>query len=358
MDTSIALTLKGVTKAFGGSVVACDHVDLSIRHGEILAILGENGCGKTTLMNMIAGIYYPDAGQIFVDGEEVLIRSPKEAFSYKIGMIHQHFKLVDVFTAAQNIVLGVDDGTKYNIAEVNRRVSEIAERYGFRIDPKKKIHEMSVSEKQTVEIIKVLYRGADILILDEPTAVLTPQETEVLFSVLRRMRDDGKSVIIITHKLHEVLSVSDRVSVMRRGVNVGTVNTAETDEAELTEMMVGHKVELNIDRPETGKGEERLTVSHLSGIDEEEKPVLRDVSFSVRGGEILGIAGIACWRPSRVSGSRRRAASSTMTPPPAPTKTCGTRPPCRSANWGCGCPLFPKTVSAWDWSAIWASPTT
>ena len=293
MDTSIALTLKGVTKAFGGSVVACDHVDLSIRHGEILAILGENGCGKTTLMNMIAGIYYPDAGQIFVDGEEVLIRSPKEAFSYKIGMIHQHFKLVDVFTAAQNIVLGVDDGTKYNIAEVNRRVSEIAERYGFRIDPKKKIHEMSVSEKQTVEIIKVLYRGADILILDEPTAVLTPQETEVLFSVLRRMRDDGKSVIIITHKLHEVLSVSDRVTVMRRGVNVGTVNTAETNEAELTEMMVGHKVELNIDRPETGKGEERLTVSHLSGIDEEEKPVLRDVSFSVRGGEILGIAGIA-----------------------------------------------------------------
>ena len=291
MEKTIALQLKGVTKTFG-KVVANDHVDLDVYHGEILAILGENGCGKTTLMNMIAGIYYPDAGQIYVEGQEVIIRSPKEAYDYKIGMIHQHFKLVDVFSAAQNIVLGVHDGA-YKLADVNRRVQEIADRYGFRIDPKKKIHEMSVSEKQTVEIIKVLYRGADILILDEPTAVLTPQETEKLFAVLRRMRDDGKSVIIITHKLHEVLSVSDRVAVMRKGVHIATVNTNETDEAALTEMMVGRKVELNISRAEVAGGEERLCVSHLSLEGEEGQRVLKDVSFAVRGGEIFGIAGIA-----------------------------------------------------------------
>ena len=204
MGKAIALELKGITKTFG-SVVANKDVDLTVYRGEILASLGENGSGKTTLMNMIAGIYYPDAGEIFVNGESVTIHSPKDAFDYKIGMIHQHFKLVDVFTAAQNIVLGVNDGTRYNLREVNRQVQELADRYGFHLDPEQKIHEMSVSEKQTVEILKVLYRGADILILDEPTAVLTPQETEKLFAVLRRMREDGKSIIIITHKLHEVL---------------------------------------------------------------------------------------------------------------------------------------------------------
>ena len=216
MSKSIALEMKKVTKSFG-SVVANNNVDLTVYKNEILAVLGENGCGKTTLMNMIAGIYFPDSGHILVDGEEVLIRSPKDAFKYKIGMIHQHFKLVDLFSASENIVLGVSEGKRYNIKDVNNRVLEISERYGFNIDPKKKIYEMSVSEKQTVEIIKVLYRGADILILDEPTAVLTPQETETLFKILRRMRDDGKSVIIITHKLHEVLSISDRVAILRKG---------------------------------------------------------------------------------------------------------------------------------------------
>ena len=171
---------------------------MDVRQGEILAILGENGSGKTTLMNMIAGIYYPDEGHIYVNGEEVSIRSPKDAFRYKIGMIHQHFKLIDVFSASQNIILGVRE-KHYNLNSVNTRVLEMSERYGFHIDPKKKIHEMSVSEKQTVEIVKVLYRGADILILDEPTAVLTPQEIDKLFSVLRAMREDGKSIIIITH---------------------------------------------------------------------------------------------------------------------------------------------------------------
>ena len=222
MNKTVALELKGITKTFG-KVVANNNVDLTVYKGEILAILGENGCGKTTLMNMIAGIYYPDHGQMFVNGEEVVIRSPKDAFANGIGMIHQHFKLVDVFSASENIVLGIKDERKYNIKDVNNRVLDISERYGFNIEPKKKVYEMSVSEKQTVEIIKVLYRGAEILILDEPTAVLTPQETEKLFSVLRRMRDDGKSIIIITHKMHEVISVSDRVAVLRKGEHLATV---------------------------------------------------------------------------------------------------------------------------------------
>ena len=216
MEKTIALEMRGITKRFG-NVTANHNVDLDVYQGEILAILGENGCGKTTLMNMIAGIYYPDKGHIYMNGEELVIRSPKEAFDHKIGMIHQHFKLVDLFTAAENIVLGVNDGSVYNKKNVNNRVCEIAAKYGFHIDPEKKVFDMSVSEKQTVEIIKVLYRGADILILDEPTAVLTPQEIDKLFSVLRRMKEDGKSVIIITHKLHEVLAISDRVAILRKG---------------------------------------------------------------------------------------------------------------------------------------------
>ena len=222
MSNNLAVELKGITKVFG-QVVANKNVSLQVRRGEILAILGENGSGKTTLMNMVSGIYYPDEGQIFVDGKEVLIKSPKDAFNYKIGMIHQHFKLVDIFNATENIVLGIEDDKKYNIKRAEKRVNEITQKYGFSIDLNKKIYEMSVSEKQTVEIIKVLYRGADILILDEPTAVLTPQETEKLFNVLRRMRADNKTVIIITHKLHEVLEISDRVATLRKGEYVGTV---------------------------------------------------------------------------------------------------------------------------------------
>ena len=247
MEKKLALQMRGITKRFG-PVLANNHVDLDVYQGEILAILGENGCGKTTLMNMIAGIYFPDEGQILIDGKEVVIRSPKDAFDHRIGMIHQHFKLVDLFTAAQNIVLGMETGERYNLKEVNARVSTIAAKYGFHLDPQKKVYDMSVSEKQTVEIIKVLYRGADILILDEPTAVLTPQEITRLFDVLRRMKEDGKSIIIITHKLNEVLEVSDRVAILRRGEHIATVNTDETNEAELTEMMVGRKISLNISR--------------------------------------------------------------------------------------------------------------
>ena len=287
-----ALEIRNVTKRFG-KVVANKDINLTVEKGEILAVLGENGSGKTTLMNMIAGIYHPDEGEILVNGERVVINSPKDAFDLKIGMIHQHFKLVDVFDATENIVLGLDGDKRFNLKEAAKRVAEISEKYGFEIDPRKKIYQMSVSEKQTVEIIKVLYRGADILILDEPTAVLTPQETDKLFAVLRRMRSDGKSIIIITHKMHEVLSVSDRVAILRRGEYIDTVVTKDTNEAELTEMMVGKKVSLNIDRTEPENPAERLMVKGLDLYSEEGIKVLDDISFTARSGEILGIAGIA-----------------------------------------------------------------
>ncbi len=292
MEKQLALQMQGITKRFG-SVLANDHVDLDVYRGEILAILGENGCGKTTLMNMIAGIYYPDEGRILIDGKEVVIRSPKDAFAHKIGMIHQHFKLVDLFTAAENIVLGLKENGRYNLKAVNSEVSKIAERYGFHLDPEKKIYDMSVSEKQTVEIIKVLYRGADILILDEPTAVLTPQEITRLFDVLRRMKEDGKSIIIITHKLNEVLEVSDRVAILRRGEHVATVNTKDTNENQLTEMMVGRKIDLNIARSRPVNATPRLIVEGLNLFNSEGIQVLKDITFTANGGEILGIAGIA-----------------------------------------------------------------
>ncbi|MBQ8605108.1 MAG: ABC transporter ATP-binding protein [Clostridia bacterium] len=292
MQAIPAIELKNITKTFG-SVVANKDVCLKVDRGEILSILGENGSGKTTLMNMISGIYFPDDGQIFIDGKEVVIASPKDAFDYKIGMIHQHFKLVNVFSATENIILGLNEKGKFDLAKAKTAIKEIADKYGFEIDLDKKIYEMSVSEKQTVEIIKVLYRGADILILDEPTAVLTPQETQKLFAVLRRMRDDGKSIIIITHKLHEVLSLSDKVAVLRKGEYVGTVNTAETNESELTEMMVGKKISLNIDRSEPKNVSDRLVVNGIECVSREGVKLLDNVSFTARSGEILGIAGIA-----------------------------------------------------------------
>ena len=291
MENQPIIQLQGITKRFG-KVLANHNVTMDIRKGEILSVLGENGCGKTTLMNMIAGIYYPDAGKILINGEEATIASPRDAFRYGIGMIHQHFKLIDVFSAVENIVLGVSDG-KYNLKEAKSRVLAMCEKYGFHIDPDKKIHEMSVSEKQTVEIIKVLYRGADVLILDEPTAVLTPQEIRTLFDVLRAMRADGKSIVIITHKLNEVMEISDRVAILRKGEHIATVNTAKTSERELTEMMVGQKIELNIDRPMPENVSDRLEVRGLSMTNAEGVKVLDDVTFTARAGEVLGIAGIA-----------------------------------------------------------------
>ena len=354
MGQNNVIELRNVTKRFG-AVVANNDVSMDVRRGEILSLLGENGSGKTTLMNMLAGIYFPDEGKIYVDGKEVVIRSPRDAYKYHIGMIHQHFKLVDVFTAADNIILGeemprfsmhkqaekykeeikngrivvdadnehapvqrisnwndkgkiiyglkcmvlpfvkIGKKIKFNHLSRNRAdtVQKIADKYGFDIDLKKKIYDMSVSEKQTVEIIKTLYRGADILILDEPTAVLTPQETKKLFDVLRKMRDDGKSIIIITHKLNEVLEISDRVAVLRKGEYIGTVDTKDATESSLTEMMVGAKVELNINRSEPENPEDRLVVEGLELTNRDGIKKLNNVSFAARSGEILGIAGIA-----------------------------------------------------------------
>ena len=284
--------MHNITKTFG-SVVANDKVNLDIQRGESLALLGENGSGKTTLMNMLSGIYFPDEGQIEVDGRPGTIGSPKDAFDLGIGMIHQHFKLVEVLTAAENIILGLPGKQRLDMKSVNTRVREICDAYGFEVDPNQKIYNMSVSQKQTVEIVKVLYRGADILILDEPTAVLTPQETEKLFTVMRNMKKDGKAIIIITHKLHEVLAVSDRVAVLRKGEYIGDTDTATASQQSLTDMMVGRAVSLNIDRPLNENQTERLKVEHLTVKNKEGVKMLDDVSFSAMGGEILGIAGIA-----------------------------------------------------------------
>lgn len=291
-SSNLAIKMNKITKTFG-KVIANKDVNLELREGEILALLGENGSGKTTLMNMLSGIYFPDHGEIYVHGKPVTIRSPKNAFSLGIGMIHQHFKLVDVLTAAENIVLGLDGGATVNRKEINKKVSELSQKYGFDLDPTKKIYNMAVSEKQTVEILKVLYRGADILILDEPTAVLTPQETEKLFNVLRNMKKDGKSIIIITHKLNEVMAISDRVAILRKGEYIGVVNTPETNQAQLTEMMVGRPISLKIDRPVVEEKQERLQVIGLTCLNGDGGKALDDVSFNAYGGEVLGVAGIA-----------------------------------------------------------------
>ncbi len=290
MGTACAVKMENITKKFG-SIVANHNINLELHEGEILSLLGENGSGKTTLMNMLSGIYYPDEGQIYIHGKPVTIASPKDAFDNGIGMIHQHFKLVDVFTATENIVLGLEG--KLNLADASKKVREICEKYGFDIDPNQKIYDMSVSQKQTVEIVKVLYRGADILILDEPTAVLTPQETDKLFQIMRNMKADGKSLIIITHKLHEVLEVSDRVAVLRKGEYIGDVMTKDADQQSLTDMMVGRSVTLNIDRPDPINVTPRVVVDGLTVYDELGVKRLSDVSFTINAGEVLGIAGIA-----------------------------------------------------------------
>ena len=281
-----------ISKTFG-SIVANDKVSLEIRRGEILSLLGENGSGKTTLMNMLSGIYFPDGGQIFIDGKEVAIRSPKDAFDLGIGMIHQHFKLVDVMTATENIVLGIEEKGRLDLKEAAERIRAICSQYGFELDPNQKVYDMSVSQKQTTESIKVLYRNADILILDEPTAVLTPQETEKLFAVLRNMRNDDKAIIIITHKLHEVEAISDRVSILRKGKYIGTLTTAESNAQEMTNMMVGRQVELNIERPDPVNPEQKIFIRNLSVTDKDGLKKLDDVSFYMNTGEILGVAGIS-----------------------------------------------------------------
>ena len=292
MGEQYAIEMRGITKTFG-SVVANKGVDLNVKQGEILALLGENGSGKTTLMNMLSGIYTPDSGTIHIDGEEVTIRSPEDSKRLGIGMVHQHFKLVEAFSAADNIWMG-REGAGFVLKHGRyAEIEEIAQRFGFELDPKKKVYNMAVSEKQTLEIIKVLYYGAKIIILDEPTAVLTVQETQKLFDVLRRMKQEGHAIIIITHKLNEVLEISDRVAILRKGEYITTVNTAETSEQALTEWMVGHKVDLNIERPVVEKTRPLLEVRDLTIRNDEGAVAIDGVNFYIRGGEILGVAGIA-----------------------------------------------------------------
>ena len=296
------ISLRGVTKTFG-SVIANKNIDLDLYKGEILSILGENGSGKTTAMNVIAGLYAPDEGHIYMNGEEVSINSPRDSLLLGIGMVHQHFKLVDVFTAAENIVLGLTKEdykrfnrgeTSFNLKETIKHVTQMCEKYGFELDPNKKVYNMSVSEKQTLEIVKALYRGVDILILDEPTAVLTPQEIRKLFDVVRNMRNDGKSIVIITHKLNEVMEISDRVAIFRKGEHIASVKTSETNEKELTDMMVGKKIDLKINRTLIENPVDRLFVNHLYVKKKTDgRMMIKDVSFVARSGEILGIAGIS-----------------------------------------------------------------
>lgn len=286
-----AIECKKITKTFG-KVVANDEIDLNVKYGEILALLGENGSGKTTLMNMLSGIYHPDSGQIYIGGEEVKINSPVDAMNLGIGMIHQHFKLVEAFPAMDNIILGTK-GKKESNKATSQAIKKISEDYGLEIEPEKYVCDMSVSEKQTVEILKVLYKGAEILILDEPTAVLTPQETDKLFDILRKMKEKGCAIIIITHKLQEVLTISDRVTILRKGKSIDTVSTKECDARKLTELMVGRPVSLEIERPKVKETETILKVVDLTVNKADGSKALDEVSFSIKKGEILGVAGVA-----------------------------------------------------------------
>lgn len=301
LTSPYAIELKNITKRFG-EVVANRNINLNVRQGEILALLGENGSGKTTLMNMLSGVYKPDEGQIYVNGERVVINSPEDSKKLGIGMVHQHFKLVEAFTAADNIWIGREKenaGVKSIFEDFFLKksryteIEEIAKKFGFEIDPTKKVYNMSVSEKQTIEIIKVLYYGAKTIILDEPTAVLTVQEIEKLFKILRKMKEDGHSIIIITHKLDEVLSISDRVMIMRKGEYIDTIETKDANEQILTELMVGSKVELKIERPVIEKKKPLLEIRNLTINNDEGAVAIDDVNFYIRGGEILGVAGIA-----------------------------------------------------------------
>ncbi len=282
--------MRGISKRFDLKQ-ANTGVDFELYKGEIVSLLGENGSGKTTLMNMLAGIYFPDEGTISVGGREVTIASPAQAAELGIGMVHQHFKLVDVFTAWENIVLG--EGGGYDVPRAKEKIRAICDKYGFVVDPDKKIYNMTVSEKQTVEIVKVIYRGADILILDEPTAVLTPQECERLFAVMRNMKKDGKSIVIITHKLNEVMAISDRVVILRHGKYVGELETAKTNPQEMTDMMVGRAISLDIERPEPVNPTKRLVIKDINVTDVEGVQKVKNVSFYMNSGEILGIAGIS-----------------------------------------------------------------
>lgn len=292
MNLKEFIKTQDLSKSFG-KVKANQNVNFEVKQGEIHAVLGENGAGKSTLMNMLSGLYKPDSGSICIRGNEVSFNSPKDAIKEGIGMIHQHYKLVDILSAKENILIGQKGSLFLDKNKISREIKEIANKYGLPIDPDKKIFNMAIGEKQSVEILKVLYAGAKILILDEPTAVLTPQETKKLFKIIRKMASDGCAIIIITHKLNEVMEVSDRVTILRKGQTVGTVNTKESSPKELTDLMVGKSTNLSIERPIVEKGEEILKVSKLNAKDHEDIKTLKNLSFSLYKGEILGVAGVA-----------------------------------------------------------------
>lgn len=292
MQQELAIEMRNISKSFG-TLKANDNINLSVRPGEVHALLGENGAGKSTLMNMLSGIYTPDSGMIKIDGKEVHFSSPKESIKKGIGMIHQHFKLVDVMTAKENIIIGQPTNLFLHGRTLSKKVKELSDQYGLDIDPDKKVYDMSVGEKQTLEIIKVLYRGAKILIMDEPTAVLTPQEIKKLFRVIRNMKDQGCSVVIITHKLNEVMEISDRVTVLRKGQSIETVVTKDVEVSNLIEMMVGKKVDLSIEKKAYEKKKPLLTVDEVTVLDGEGKSALSNVSFTLNSHEIIGVAGVA-----------------------------------------------------------------
>ncbi|MCF0117312.1 MAG: ABC transporter ATP-binding protein [Bacilli bacterium] len=288
-NKEIVIELRNISKHFN-DVVANKNINLTLYKGEILAILGENGSGKTTLMNMLAGIYKPDIGEIFVKGQQAHINSPKDSFDYGIGMVHQHFKLIDVFTAEENILIGMGNSNK---EEVIKKMIDIINNYGFKIDLKKQVYNMSISEKQTVEIIKVLLRNSDILIFDEPTAVLTIQEIETLFTVLKKLKEHGHSIIMITHKLNEVMEISDRVAILRKGEYITTIETKKTTQRQLTDFMVGKKTELKLERLKIHASKPVLEIRNMNVNKDDGTIGTKNLNFYLRGGQILGVAGIA-----------------------------------------------------------------
>ena len=294
VDNTIVLEAKSITKKFPG-VLANDNVNFDLRKSEIHALLGENGAGKTTLMNILYGLYLPDSGEILVNGKPVVIKSPNDTIAQGIGMVHQHFMLIPVFTVAENIMLG-DETVRYGMVldqkAVSDRVRELSKQYGLEVDPEALVGQLSVGEQQRVEIVKALYRDAQILILDEPTAVLTPQEADDLFKIMRELTKRGVSIIFITHKLKEVLAVADRITAMRRGVVVGTTTPAETDEQKLATMMVGREVILTVEKAPAKPKEVVLNVENLTILDDRDIEVVRQLGLDVHAGEILGIAGV------------------------------------------------------------------
>lgn len=286
------ISMQDITKAFG-SVIANKDINLEVYEGEVHALLGENGAGKSTLMNMLSGVYTPDSGSIYVHGEKISFSSPKDAIKAHIGMIYQHFKLIDAMNARDNIVLGQKVSLFKSKKAIDEKINDICRKYELNINLNKMVYDMSVAEKQILEIIKVLYRGADILILDEPTTVFTPQDVEKLFKIMRKMKDNGCAIIFITHKMDEVMTIADRITILRKGETIKTIDKNTTNPKELAELMVGRKVDLSIKKLEYKPGKKILEIKNLNVSDEEGNDLLKDVNFDMHEGEILGIAGIA-----------------------------------------------------------------